>query len=71
MANLVLVSEAAKSSNYTEAHIRLLLRENLISGKKQRGIWLVNIKSLRAYEKKMGDAGSDKYAPKRKKRSWW
>ena len=45
MADLVLVTEAAEHSQYSEPHIRLLVRSNKVKGKKQGGIWLVHVGS--------------------------
>ena len=63
MGNLVLVTKAAEESEYTPAHIRFLLRKQLIKGEKQGGTWLVDIESLRVYEAQMRELGMQKYDP--------
>ena len=63
MGNLVLVTKAVEESEYTPAHIRLLLRKELVKGEKQGGTWLVDIESLRAYEAQMRELGMQKYDP--------
>jgi len=63
MGQLVLVAKAAEESKYTTAHIRLLLRKELIQGEKQGGTWLVDLDSLKAYEAEMDEVGAKKYDP--------
>jgi hypothetical protein len=65
MAKLVLVSQAAKDSKYSPQHIRHLIRENLIRGEKQGGIWLVDFDDLKRYEKAMDELGTKKFDPTR------
>lgn len=64
MANLVLIQEALIYSEYTPDHIRYLLIHKHIEGKKVGGVWLVDLESLQAYEKKMKEAGTAKFRPK-------
>lgn len=52
MANLILVSQAAKESEYTATHIRYLLLHNLVKGQ-NIGIWLVDLDDLKRYEAEM------------------
>lgn len=63
MAELVLVTEAAEHSQYSEPHIRLLVRSNKVKGKKQGGIWLVDLDDLKRYEQEMEEAGTKKFDP--------
>ena len=63
MANLVLISQAARESDYTTAHIRLLLRRNLVKGYKEGGIWLVDLDDLRRYEQEMNELGTKRHDP--------
>jgi excisionase family DNA binding protein len=49
--------EAAKVSNYHPEHIRELLREGKVKGKKFGTIWQVSRKSLLEYLKKMEKRG--------------
>ena len=67
MATLVSVSRAAELSQYTTAHIRQLVRKELIKGEKQGGIWLVELESLLAYKQIMDEAGSGKFDPTKHK----
>lgn len=63
MAELVLVTEAAENSGYSEPHIRLLVRTSKVKGKKQGGIWLVDLVDLKRYEEEMVEAGTKKFDP--------
>lgn len=63
MANLVLVTEAAQESIYQPNHIRYLVREGFVEGKKIGGVWLVDLDSLKAYEAQMLEAGTQKFDP--------
>ena len=48
-SELITVSEASKLSGYTPQHVRLLIRQGLINGRRSGGIWLVEASSLRNY----------------------
>ena len=63
MVDLVLVTEAAEHSQYSEPHIRLLVRTHKVKGKKQGGIWLVDLDDLKRYEQEMLAIGSKKFDP--------
>ena len=63
MAELVLVTEAAEHSQNSEPHIRLLVRTEKVKGKKQGGIWLVDLDDLKRYELEMQEIGSKKFDP--------
>ena len=63
MGQLVLVSQAVEESDYSEPHIRLLLRQGRVKGEKQRGIWMVDIDDLKRYEKEMDEVGTKKFDP--------
>ena len=65
MGQLVLVSQAVEESDYSEPHIRLLLRQGRVKGEKQRGIWMVDIDDLKRYEKEMDEVGTKKFDPTR------
>lgn len=65
MSNVVLISEAIKQSSYTDEHIRHLLRNKLVKGRKQGGIWLVDLGDLKRYEQEMQELGSKKFDPTR------
>ncbi|HEX9597286.1 MAG TPA: hypothetical protein VF982_10440 [Anaerolineales bacterium] len=65
MANLVLVTQAARESEYTGHHIRHLIRHKLVNGKKEGGIWLVDLDDLKRYEQAMQALGAKKFDPTR------
>ena len=69
MANLVLVTQAVKESEYTGHHIRHLIRQKLVKGAKEGGIWLVDLDDLKRYEREMKDLGPQKFDPTRGKES--
>lgn len=62
----IAISEAAEQSIYSHDHIKLLVRTGKVEGRKSGGIWLVNLESLKAYEKKMTELGPQKFDPTRK-----
>lgn len=66
MANLVLVAEAASQSSYQPNHIRYLVREGMVEGKKVGGVWLVDLDALKAYEAQMAEEGAQKFDPTRR-----
>lgn len=63
MATLISVSRAAELTAYTTAHIRQMLRKQVIKGEKQGGIWLVEQESVLAHKKAMDEAGPSKFDP--------
>lgn len=67
MANLVLVDQAAKESEYNADHIRYLARKGFIKAEKHGGIWLVDQESLVEYETKMKSEGTKKFDPTKNK----
>lgn len=48
-SEMITVSEASKVSDYTPQHIRLLIRQGLITARRAGGIWLIEASSLRHY----------------------
>ncbi len=48
-SELITVSEASVLSGYTPQHIRLLIRQGLVSARRAGGIWLVEASSLQTY----------------------
>ncbi|MGP1371532.1 MAG: helix-turn-helix domain-containing protein [Almyronema sp.] len=48
-SEMITVSEAAELSGYTPQHVRLLIRQGLISARRAGGIWLVEASSLKSY----------------------
>jgi hypothetical protein len=63
MGQLVLIAAAAQESEYTVAHISLLLRKGKIKGEKVGGTWMVDIQNLREYEAQMKILGTKKFDP--------
>ena len=64
MTNWVTVNEAAANPIYSHIHITTLLRKKKISGRKSGVMWLVDLDSLKDYEKKMQALGPHKHNPK-------
>ena len=58
------VKEAAKISGYHPEHIRELIREGLIKGRKVSIVWLVEPKSLLAYLDNANNSEDGRYRPK-------
>ena len=61
------VKEAAKQSGYHPEHIRELIRDGLIKGRKVSIVWLVDSKSLIAYLDSANKSEDGRYKPKRNK----
>ena len=60
---LITTAEAAKLTGYRRAHIRYLLKEGHITGKKFGRDWMIDPVSVRAYIRKMEELGSAKHDP--------
>jgi hypothetical protein len=69
MANFVLITKARELSQYSDRHIRLLVRNNLVKGEKQGGVWLVDLEDLLAYKAHMESEGVQKFTTKKNKHS--
>ena len=63
MANLVLIDQAAKESEYDRNHIRYLVRKGFIKGEQHGRIWLIDLESLKEYESRMKSEGTKKFDP--------
>lgn len=63
MANLVLIDQAIKESQYDRNHIALLARRGAIRGEKHGGVWLIDLDDLKDYEARMTEQGSKKHDP--------
>jgi hypothetical protein len=63
MANLVLIAQAVRESDYSAIHIRFLLRKELVKGRKEGGTWLVDLDDLQRYEQEMNALGTKKFDP--------
>jgi Helix-turn-helix domain len=62
----ITVSQAANLSGYNEEHIRRLLREGLIHGRKFGIVWQVRHSSMTAYLKKAQVSEDRRHGPKDK-----
>ena len=58
----ITTTEAAEISGYHSEHIRRLLRQEVIQGRKFGPIWQVEQKSLRAHMNRMKNAGKKRGA---------
>ena len=58
------VKEAAEQSGYNSEHIRRLIRNGAIKGRKVSIVWLIESKSLRAYLDNANSSGDGRYRPK-------
>lgn len=65
MANWVVIAEAVEQTSYTHEHIAWLVREGKIVGRKGGRVWLIDLDSLKAYEEKMKQLGTQKHNPAR------
>jgi hypothetical protein len=65
MANWVAIAEATTHSEYSHDHIKWLVRNKKIEGRKSGTLWLVNLDSLKAYEARMKQLGPQKFDPTR------
>lgn len=63
MPKRVLISKAAETSIYSADHIRRLLINKVIKGKKHGRFWLVDVEDLKRYEEEMKAQGTKKYDP--------
>lgn len=63
MAELVSVAEAKEHSEFTHEYIAQLARKGKIIARKSRNVWLVDLDSLKAYEKRMKELGKSKHSP--------
>jgi len=61
----ITTAEAAELTGYHAVHIRRLIRDGHISGKKFGRDWLVNRESAQAYAEKMKELGAAKHDPRR------
>jgi excisionase family DNA binding protein len=59
----ITTAEAARLAGYRPAHIRYLVKEGHIIGRKFGRDWMINQESLQSYVRKMNELGSAKYDP--------
>ena len=64
-SDLITVSQASKLSGYNEEHIRRLLREGLISGRKFGIVWQVSQSSLFTYLTEAQQSEDRRHGPKK------
>jgi hypothetical protein len=69
MANWILIAEAVEQTSYTRDHIGLLIRQGKVTGRKAGGVWLVDLDSLKEYERRMEELGDKKFTPKKSAQS--
>jgi hypothetical protein len=65
MVNWVTIAEATTHSEYSHDHIKRLVRDGKIEGRKSGTLWLVALESLKAYEVRMKELGPQKHDPTR------
>ena len=61
----ITVTQAAQLTGYNEEHIRRLLRDGLISGRKFGIVWQVKRSSLNAYLTKAQSSEDKRHGPKK------
>ncbi len=61
----ITVSDAAELSGYNEEHIRRLLRDGLISGRKFGIVWQVKRSALNTYLQKAQSSDDKRHGPKK------
>jgi excisionase family DNA binding protein len=64
-SDYITVSQASKLSGYNEEHIRRLLRDGLISGRKFGIVWQVSESSLLAYLTEAQKSEDKRHGPKK------
>ena len=64
LINWVSIAEASTQSSFSYPHISYLVRHAKINGRKSGNIWLVDLESLKEYERGMQELGSKKHSPK-------
>ena len=62
----ITVGQAAKLSGYNEEHIRRLLRDGSIAGRKFGIVWQVNHSSIMAYLSEAQESKDRRHGPKEK-----
>lgn len=64
MAEWIDTEEAHQISGYSLFHLRRLLRENKVTGKKKGGAYWIDRASLEAYLKSASEADDKRHGPK-------
>lgn len=62
MPEWITTEEAAEASGYDVQHVRRLMRQHKIKGRKAGTMWWVDPESLRVYLATVKDLGTKKYA---------
>ncbi len=65
MAEWVTTSEAAGQTSYAHEHLNWLARKGKVKARKSAGVWLIDLDSLKEYEQRMKELGSQKHSPTR------
>ena len=65
MAEWVTTTEASEQTSYTHEHLNWLARKGKILARKSGNAWLVDLTSVREYEKQMKELGVQKHNPAR------
>jgi hypothetical protein len=63
MAEWTTVGEASQQTPYTHQHLNWLARKGKITARKAGGAWLIDLESLREYERRMKELGNQKHSP--------
>jgi hypothetical protein len=61
----ITVGQAAELSGYNQEHIRRLLREGLVTGRKFGIVWQVNYLSMMAYLSEANESADKRHGPKK------
>jgi hypothetical protein len=64
MADFIPIRDALAHTKYSADHIRYLIKQKLVAGKKFGPIWTVDLESLQEYEHRMDEIGTSKHRPK-------
>jgi hypothetical protein len=64
METWVTVAEATEKSTLSHKHISYLAREKKITSRKAGKVWLIDLESLKDYERRMSQLGTQKHSPK-------
>jgi len=59
--DLISVKQATETYGYSGSHIRTLLGKGILEGEKIAGVWLVDPRSLEAYQARMEQLGNKKH----------
>jgi excisionase family DNA binding protein len=63
----ITTKEAAELTGYHTVHVRRLLREGRVEGKKFGRDWMISRESIQEYKDQMKELGPSKHDPRRKR----